>query len=171
MKRNVILTAILTLFLTVSSVGAQEKAANFLGSWKLAETGNKGANKFGVESVTISVSEADGKLIIERSGKYTGREASSSTEAYKIDEDTEVSVIGGFMGGVQYRSLRFLTSDKLQFLTKLNTDVGQRLTRATWKLSEDGKTLTVKQDYRTSSLSGAGTPGVYLSSKQVFTKQ
>jgi hypothetical protein len=171
MKRNVILTAIFSLFLTVSSVCAQDTAANFLGSWKLAETGNKWLEKFGVESMTINVSEADGKLVIERSGKSAGRDASFSTEAYKINEDTETSVIGGLMGGVQYRSLRFLNSNKLQFLTKLNADVGQRLTRATWKLSEDGKILTIKQDYRTSSLNGSGTPGAYLSSKFVFTKQ
>lgn len=171
MKRNVMLTAIFTLFLSVSCVCAQEKAANFLGSWKLAETGNKWLEKFGVETMTINVSESDGKLIIERSGKSAGRDASSSTEAFKINEDTEVSVIGGFSGGVQYRSLRFLNANKLQFLTKLNADIGQRLTRATWKLSEDGKTLTIRQDYRTSSLSGTGTPGAYLSNKIVFTRQ
>ena len=174
MKKNMILPAILTLLISASTTFAQQKVDNFLGSWKLAETGNKWLKKFGTESMAINVKEAGGKLVIERSGNSYGKTitTASSTEAYKISEDTETSVIGGWMGGVQYRWLRILKPNKLQFLTKLNTDNGVRLTRITWVISEDGKTLTVRQDFKVSYLDGSrASGGGYSSNKLVFTRQ
>ncbi|MGC2238965.1 MAG: hypothetical protein WA584_22615 [Pyrinomonadaceae bacterium] len=163
MKRKIILLFALSLILTASTVFAQQETDNFLGKWKLAETGNKWLEKYGVESMTINVSEENGKLIIERSGKSSIYKSlsPSSTEVYNINEDTEISFPDArYSVGVQYRRLRILNANKLQFLTKIKpADLGETLTRATWILSEDGKTLTVKQE------------GMYGTNKIVFTKQ
>jgi len=163
MKKNIILMMAFTFLLTASTIFAQQKTDNFLGVWKLAETGNKWLEKYRVESMTINVSEEDGKLIIERSGKGLGYEyiAPISTEVYNINGDTDVTILEArYLAGVKYRRLRLLTANKLQFLTKVKpSDLHETLSRATWILSEDGRTLTVKQE------------GMYGASKIFFTKQ
>jgi hypothetical protein len=171
MKRNLILIAAFIFLIAVSTTFAQQKTDNFLGTWKLSETGNKPSDKSGLKSLTITVSENNGKLKIERNGQNLNDADLSSTEAYKINEDTETSVIGGFMGGVEFRRLRVLKSNKLQFLTTLKGDYSITTLRATWIISGDGKTLTIKRDYITSSVEPNGKPGAYISSKLVFTKQ
>ena len=169
MKRNLILIAAFTFLTAVSTSFAQQKTDNFLGTWKLSET--KQSDKSGLKSLTITVSEDSGKLKIERNGQSLNAADLSSTEAYKINEDTETSVIGGFMGGVESRRLRILKSNKLQFITTLKGDYSITTLRATWLISGDGKTLTIKRDYITSSVEPNGKPGAYISSKMVFTKQ
>jgi hypothetical protein len=163
MTRKIILLLALSLILTASTAFAQKETDNFLGKWKLAETGNKWLDKYGVEWMTINVSEENGKLIIERSGKSSKYRslAPSYTEVYKLNEKTDISLLDGqYLFGVQYRRLRILNTNKLQFLTKVKpADIGETLTRATWILSEDGTTLTVKQE------------GMYGTNKIFFTKQ
>ena len=171
MKRNLILISAFAFLVAVSTTFAQQKTNNFLGTWKLSETENKQSDKFGLKSMTMTVSEDGGKLKIERNSQSLNDVALSSSEAYKINEDTETSVIGGFMGGVEFRRLRLLKENKLQFITTLKGDYAIRTTRATWVISDDGKTLTIKRDYITSSVEPTGRSGTYISSKLVFTKQ
>lgn len=161
MARKLILLAF-SLALFVSASFAQQKSANFLGTWKLAESENN--SKAG--KTTITVTETGKDLIIERNHQKAGNaETYSFKTSYKISGATTTKLIAGQFGGVEITSLRFLKDNKLQLLKTMRTDpdlqtvVGSTPSRETWTLSEDGKTLTVKIVAR------------YASSKMVFVKE
>lgn len=161
---------LITLFLSVSTIFAQQKSANFLGVWKLVKSESKRANK----SLTLSVTQTGNDLVIERSSPQVNSTNTSLplTETYKVTESAKVSLASGRFGGVVSQQLRFFNEHKLQLLSEANSDNFTTSIRETWVLSEDGKTLTIKSDFRmwskTPSVNDA--PG-YTSTKMVFTRQ
>lgn len=164
-KRITLLCAFLLLF-TSSAIFAQQKSANFLGTWKLVESSDKWEEKSGVKWMTMTVTEAAGELFIERSHqKADNAETYSHKTSYKTTGATITRLIAGQYGGVEIRSLRFLKDNKMQLVTTVRRDpdletiLTSTAQRETWKVSEDGKTLTVKSVNR------------YYSSKMIFTKQ
>ena len=153
-KKIIFLFAFLLIF-TVPTIFAQQKTTNFLGTWKLDETRIKPNDRYSPKSMTITVSETDGKLKIERKGTD-----SNDTDLYQINEKTEITVPKrSYAVGVRYRRVRFLKPNKMQLFTSFKSTFREDLSIATWIISEDGKTLTIKYT------------GPYSSPKLVFTKQ
>lgn len=160
MKKKLVFVSIFLLILTVSATFAQRKADNFLGKWKLAETGNKWAEKSRIESMTIVVTEENNDLIIEKMSKSSANAFSNVSRVnYKINGDTITTVIGGLSGGVESRRLRFVKDHRLQFLWSYHRDLDLVSNRETWTISEDGKTLTVNHQSK------------YTFTKMIFTKE
>lgn len=149
--------AIVTIFLTASTIFAQQKTGNFLGTWKLAETNNR-TNELNIKSMTITVTETDKDLIIERNTQKSDI-GFSSKNIYKTSGATTTSLVGGRFGGLETQFLRFVKNNKLELLWAFQGERDGRSSREIWTVSEDGKTLTVLQK------------GAYISGKLVFTKQ
>ena len=160
MTRKLVFLFALSLIFTVSTAFAQQRSKNFLGTWKLAETGNDSVKKRGTESMTINVTEDGDFLVVEKIGKGTDNIYSSTTKTnFKINGNPITTVSGGFLRGFESRRLRFEKDNKLQFLMSTYYDLDRRLTREIWTVSKDGKTLTVKH------------AGRYAWSKMIFTKE
>jgi hypothetical protein len=157
MKKNVILMAIITIFLTASTIFAQQKTGNFLGTWKLAET-NNWTNELNIKSMTITVTETDKDLIIERNTQKPDI-SFSAKNIYKTSGATTTSLVGGRLGGLETQFLRFVKDNKLELLWGFQGEKDGWSNREIWTVSENGKTLTVLQKSQ------------YVSGKLVFTKQ
>lgn len=158
MTRKIVFLLAFSLIFAGSTIFSQQKTSNFLGTWKLDDASIKPNDRFGPKKpITIKVSEADGKLRIE--SKTQGYNH-AYTEFYQLNEKTEITVPKARYGvSVRYRRVRFLRPNKLQLFTTYRSPDREDLNRITWILSEDGKTLTVKNS------------GSYSSNKLVFTKQ
>lgn len=163
MRRKLVFASIFLLILTGSTMFAQRKADNFLGKWKL-ETGNKWAEKWRIESMTIVVTEKNNELIVEKISKSSLNAFSNIDRInYKINGGMITTVIGGLSGGIETRRLRFVKDDRLQFLWSYQRDYQSNFditsTRETWTIFADGKTLTVNNQTK------------YVSTKTIFTKE
>jgi HSP20 family molecular chaperone IbpA len=157
MTRKFMFLFAFSLIFTVPTIFAQQKTTNFLGTWKLDETKIKPNDRYSPKSMMINVSETDGKLRIVQ--KIPGFNH-ASVELYQVNEKTEITVPKeSYAVGVRYRRVRFLQPNKMQLFTTFKSTDREDLQRATWIISEDGKTLTIKY------------PGPYSSAKLVFIKQ
>lgn len=158
MTRKFMFLFAFSLIFTVPTIFAQQKTTNFLGIWKLDETKIKPNDRYSPKSMTINVSETDGKLRIEKKSPGSNH---AYTEFYQVNEKTEITVPKkpSYAVGVRYRRVRFLQPNKMQLFTTFKSTDREDLQRATWIISEDGKTLTIKY------------PGPYSSAKLVFIKQ
>lgn len=160
MIRKLIFLFTLSLIFTISTAFAQQKAKNFLGTWKLAETGNDSAKHHSTGWTGINVSEDGDFLVIEKISTGTAFFPPYTDKInYKINGNPITTVGGRMFGGFKTRRLRFVKDNKLQFLTSTYYDLDRRLFRETWKVSEDGKTLTVKHE------------GKYAWGKMIFTRE
>lgn len=172
MKKNVILTAIFTLFLMVSANFAQDKTSDYLGSWTLDTSKSKLGKMIskGIKSQTLNIKQDGSNFIIETNTQSASTDKPATvTDVYRTTESVKTSLVGGRFGGVTTQSLQFRKKNKLELRSELSSDNLSMSVKDTWSLSEDGKTLTIK---RISSASGKGTEtSSNMYTTWVFTKQ
>ena len=183
MKVRIVLMTIFTLVLTVAAVSAQNRTANFAGSWTLDASKSKLDERMRIESMTLTVAQTDKELKVETKTKRAARpegemgggqgrgggmgRGGDGTTTYaldgketKVEQETQMGKIP-----VIYKA----NPEKGGKLTLISTrtisgQMGEMTikTKETWSLSEDGKTLTVKRETE--------TPRGTQTSEMIFTK-
>lgn len=186
MKKTIFLTAFICL-LAISAF-AQDKKADFSGTWTLDAGKSKLDERARVESMTLTVTQSDKEFKIETATKRLpppegmsqgdngqgggmrrgggGGFAGDGTRSYSLDGKETTTEAEGRMGKTLVKSKAELDGGKLKLssVRVMNTQMGEVsiTTKETWTLSGDGKTLTVKREME--------TPRGTNSSEMVFTK-
>lgn len=182
MKRILFMTAF--VFLLAFSAFAQNKTADFSGSWTLDVSKSKLDERARVESMAKTVTQTDKDIKIETTTKRLpppdgamqgggmrrggGFGGGDGTFTYTLDGKESSAETDGPMGKMPLKLKANLESDgklKLVSSSTFSTQMGEIsiTTRETWSLSEDGKTLTVKREME--------SPRGTNSSEMIFTKK
>ena len=116
MKKNGILITIISLFLAVAAISAQEKTTNFSGTWELDSGKSKLGERTRVESVTMVVSQTGKDLKVEKTTKRALRNESGikggTPNAGGMPEGMGRPVSGSFTGGDMKQSLSYSLEGK-----------------------------------------------------------
>jgi len=169
MKRNILLAAAVMLFAMAISASAQ-KASDFSGTWTLDTAKSQPADA-AVESQTLVVTQTAAELKYERT---TVRKADAdqgrggrgmmgggnATASFSLDGKETVTEQEGRMGKIPVTNKAAVAGDgsvKLSSTRTFNGPQGEMsfTVNETWKLSADGKTLTIERE--TNSPRGAST--------------
>lgn len=186
MKKVLFLTAFVCL-LAVSAF-AQDKKADFSGSWTLDVSRSKLDERARIESMTMTVAQTDKDIKVETATKRLpppadamqsggggqgggmrrgGGFGGDGTFLYTLDGKESSIETDGPMGKVPVKLKAEIDGGKLKLSSTrtFNTQMGEvsMTTKETWTLSDDGKTLTVKRDTE--------TPRGTNSSEMVFTRK
>jgi len=187
MKKTFFLAAFVCLM--AISAFAQDKKADFSGSWTLDASKSKLDERARIESMTMTVAQTDKDIKVETATKRlpppdggggngqgggTGRGGGmgfgggDGTTSYTLDGKETSTEVEGRMGKVPVKLKAELEKDGKLKLSRVSTFSGQMgeitiTTKETWSLSDDGKTLTVKRDME--------SPRGTNSSEMVFTKK
>ena len=187
MKVRIVFTAMFTLVLAVAAISAQDRTANFAGTWTLDASKSKLDERMrsNIESMTWTVTQTDKELKIETKTKRAprpegetggGQGRGMGRGAFGGGDGTTVYSLDGKETKVEQET----QMGKIPVLYKANLEKGGKLTlsssrtisgqmgemtittKETWTLSEDGKTLSVKRETE--------TPRGPQVSEMVFTK-
>ena len=188
MKVRIVFMTVLTLVLAAAAISAQDRTANFAGTWTLDAGKSKLDERMRVESMTLNVTQTDKELKVETKIKRAARPegemggsgqgggqgrgmgggfgGGDGTTVYTLDgKETKVEQETP-MGKVPVLYKANLEKGKLILSSsrKISGQMGETTitTKETWTLSEDGKTLTVKRERE--------TPRGSQTSEMVFTK-
>lgn len=169
MSKKIVFRAIISLFLAVMTISAQEKATDFSGNWELDKAKSKLDERTRIESMTMNVTQSDKELKIatiakrsappEGANRGGGRQGGGGfgggdgTQTYSLDgKETKTQVGGGQFAGEATFKAKW-EKDKLKLTSSRNIETPNGAisisTKETWSLSEDGKSLTVKRDMET----------------------
>jgi hypothetical protein len=178
-------------FIFAASAAAQNKAANFAGTWELDLSKSKLGERGGmIESQTLTVTQTDKEITIQTATKRTpppadaapntrgggrmggggfgrGFGGGDSATTYALDGKETKAEIEGRMGKIPVTLKAKADGSKLQ-LSSSSTFTGQMgdvtmTTKEKWELSSDGKTLTVETE--------RSSPRGSESTTKVFTKK
>lgn len=181
MKKNVILTAIISLFLAAAAVSAQEKSIDFSGNWELDAGKSKLGGQSRIESMTMVVSQDGKELKVETKTKYAftpekeveGSEKSggrirtnvggnfgdvTQTAVYSLNGVETKSEIPGIPVATTTFKAKFEKDGKLHLFSSRALENPKGATAAVkeiWSLSADGKTLTIVREQETPGKSSA----------------
>jgi hypothetical protein len=190
MKKTIFLAAFICL-LAISAF-AQDKKADFSGSWTLDVSKSKLDERSRIESMTMTVTQTDKDIKVETAtkrlpppegaggngqggggmggggGMRRGGFGGDGTTVYALGGKETITETETPMGKMPVKLKADLEKDgklKLSSSRTFNTPNGEvsMTAKEAWTLSEDGKTLTVKRD--TESPRGTN------SSEMVFTKK
>ena len=185
MKKNLFLTAIISLLLAVVSISAQEKATDFSGNWELDVNKSKLDERMRLESMTMNVAQTEKDIKIEtttkraengggmnRGGGMFGN--GTQTVTYSLVEGSFLEAVtissnvgGGNTSGKTILEAKMETDGKLNLssVRTFNTQMGEMTitVKEVWSLSDEGKTLTVRREMQ--------TPRGNNSSELVFAKK
>jgi hypothetical protein len=168
---------------------AQDKKADFSGTWTLDTSKSKLDERARVESMTMTVAQTDKDIKIETAtkrlpppegaggngqgggggmGRGMGFGGGDGTTSYTLDGKETSTEVEGRMGKMPVKLKAELEKDGKLKLSRSSTFSGQMgeitvTTKETWSLSDEGKTLTVKRE--------SETPRGTNSSEMVFTKK
>lgn len=190
MKKNIILTAIISLFLAAAAVSAQERTIDFSGNWQLDAGKSKLDRQSRVESMTMVVAQSGKELKVETKTKpaFTPEKQTRGGDDQKGSEMVRANVGGNFgdltqnavysLDGLERKSeipgipiatttfkAKFEKDGKLHLVSSRALDNPKGATAAIkeiWSLSADGKVLTVVREQ--------DAPGGKTSSEMVFYK-
>ncbi len=178
MKRNLVLTAIFSLFVLAISASAQ--TSNFSGTWTLDVKASKLGERNSIESQTLTVAQTATDLTVTPATKRTpppegggggrmgggGMGGGDRATTYVLDGKEVKSEIEGRMGKMPVTTTAKIDGGKIVISTSstFTTPNGEMSTsnKETWSLSADGKTLTINGERN----SPRGTD----STTRVFTK-
>jgi hypothetical protein len=173
MKKNVILTAIISLFLGAATISAQQKTIDFSGNWELDAGKSKLGRQTRVESITMIVSQTGKELKVEtktkhaftpeaetRGGEKKGGEMirtnvggnfgdTTQTVSYNLDGVETKSEIPGIPNATTVFKAKFENDGKLHLFSSRALETPKGVTAAVkeiWTLSADGKTLTIVRE-------------------------
>lgn len=178
MKKRFVPAALAMLLVAAFGVFAQNSAKDYSGSWKLDVEKSELGARSRVQSMEMTVSQTATELNVERKaelseaagggmgGRRGGGPGGGKLSYDLTGKETKMEASGGFGGNVVLKA-------------KVEKDGGLKLTQdrsfegpmgamtiktvENWKLSDDGKTLTVS--------SSTETPRGTRSQKMVFAKQ
>lgn len=185
MKRLVFLSVFVCLA-AFAAVAQDKTATNFSGSWTLDASKSKLDERARIESMTLTVTQTDKDIKVETATKRLpppeganqgggqgggmgrgGFGGGDGATTYTLDGKETATEIEGRMGKIPVKLKAELDGGKLKLTrsSTINTPNGEftSVTKETWTLSDDGKTLTVKRDTE--------TPRGTNSSEMVFTKK
>lgn len=190
MKKKVILTMVVSLFLAVAAASAQTAKTNFAGDWTLDVSKSKLPENARIESMTMKVTQTDKELKIERSTKRApGNERGSGggmggmmrgdgaaqTETYSLDgKETSADFSGERGTGKEIRKATFTPDGKLSLTVTRNIN-GERgnftiKTNETWELADAaGNALKVTRYMETPR--GATNAELYFTKKALDAAQ
>lgn len=189
MKKNIILTAIISLFLAATVVFAQEKTIDFSGNWEFDAGKSKLGGQTRIESMTMIVSQIGKELKVETKTKYAfapgtevrGSEKSggrirtnvggnfgdiTQSAAYSLDGVETKSEIPGIPIATTKFKAKFEKDGKLHLFSSRaleNPKGAIAAVKEIWSLSADGKILTVVREQE--------APGGKSSTEMVFNKK
>ena len=176
MKKNVILTVIISLFLAAATISAQQKTIDFSGNWELDAGKSKLGGQARVESMTMIVSQNGKELKVEtktkhaftpeaetRGGEKNGETMvrknvggtfgdTTQTVAYNLDGVETKSEIPGIPIATTVFKAKFEKDGKLHLFSSRALENPKGATAAVkeiWTLSADGKTLTIVREEET----------------------
>lgn len=186
MKKNIVLAAVFSLFALALSVSAQ-KAVDYSGTWTLDVSKSKLDERARIESMTMTVTQTAKDIKIDSKtvraprpegapggvggGTGTGRGGGfgngDATTTYLLDGKEMTVEQDSPLGKVPVKLKANVDGDKLKLSSTrtFNTPNGEitAITRESWSLAPDAKTLTVQRD--------SETPRGTNSSTMVFTKK
>jgi hypothetical protein len=169
MKKHVILTAILSLFMLAISVSAQ-KAPSFAGTWTLdvAKSKLSDREKAAIESQVLTAVQTDKDVKVTtvtkrvapagaaapqgggNGGPRGGMGGGEMTATYTFDGKEIVTETQGPNGAIPTKTTSKWDGSKLVITTSrtFNSPNGEvtSVTKDTWELSADGKTLTINRE-------------------------
>lgn len=73
MKMKIVLIAMFTLVLAVAAISAQDRTANFAGTWTLDASKSKLGERMRIEAMTLNVTQTDKELKVETKTKRAPR--------------------------------------------------------------------------------------------------
>mgnify|MGYP001238881512 CR=1 FL=1 len=177
MKRVVFLTAAFCL-LSLAAF-AQEKPADYSGTWNLDISKSKLDERSRIESMKLTVTQTEKDITVvpetkrqapPDGGMGRGGRAGlggDSTLTYSLDGKETKTELASAMGTVPVTLKATSAGGKLTLTSTrtFNTQMGEMTmtTKEVWSLSADGKTLTVEREQQTPRGTNAAT--------HVFTKQ
>lgn len=172
MKKVSILGVIFCSLLMMSAVFAQNKAANFAGSWELDLTKSKLPERMRVESMTMNITQTEKELKVETNTKRPappegagggmgggggmrggGMGGGNSIETYSLDEKettTKSDAAGNMPASTTMLKAGKEKDGKLKLISSRSFDtpsgsMTQKKTE-TWELVDGGKALKVTRD-------------------------
>jgi hypothetical protein len=166
MRKTLFLLVLFALSLT--SVLAQTKAANYAGEWSLDMKKSELPRMMqNVESMTMTVTQDEKTLKTTTSTKGGAREMPAQSISYSLEGKETVAEVGGMMGGTATLKAKIEKDGKLilNSVRKANFQ-GNEVTitiKDRWELIDEGKTLKISRT--------TDTPRGSMSSTLYFTKQ
>ena len=161
MKRSLLFTAVLTLFVMAVSVSAQ-KAGSFSGTWALDVSKSKLGERNNIESQTLTVVQTDKDIKITTStkraappagapaGRGGGMGGGDNTVTYTLDGKEVVIEQESQMGKIPVKMTGKADGGKLNLASSrtFQTPNGEMTStsKETWSLSADGATLTIDRE-------------------------
>ena len=168
MKRNFFVLAIFAVMALAISAAAQDKTANFSGTWELDVAKSKLGDRAMIESQTLTVTQTDKDITIKTDTKRTPppADAAASPRAggrmgggfgggddnvtYTLDGKEVKTEVDGRMGKMPVTRSAKISGGKLQ-ISSSRTFTGQNgemtmTNKEKWELSSDGKTLTINAE-------------------------
>jgi hypothetical protein len=136
------LSGLFVFFLTSAGLLAQP---NFSGTWGLNESkSNFGNSEFRMAAVTMVITQQGNTLSVEST--QPGFDGGEMKQSAKYNLDGKPSENPGFMDMVR-KSVISWSADKtaMTVTTTMNFDGNEFKTSETWKLSADGKVITIDQ--------------------------
>ncbi|HUF04924.1 MAG TPA: hypothetical protein VMM38_12210 [Aridibacter sp.] len=175
MNKRIFACAALAVLAAVSFAAAQNKTPDYSGKWKLDMSKSELGERSMLESMDMTVEQTADTLSVERTPKFArggegvGGLAGGNLGGGKMTYDLsgKETKSEGAMGGEVALTAEVGKEGGLILLQKRNLDTQMGSfsikTLELWKLSADGKTLTV--------LSSTETPRGNRSQKMVFSRQ
>lgn len=162
MKKNLVFSAILSLFVLAIAVSAQ-KATNFSGTWTLDVSKSKLGDRNTIESQTLTVVQTDKDIKITPATKRMAPPAGApagggggrmgggdTTSTYTLDGKETTVEIESQMGKIPVKYTGKWDSGKLVLSSSrtMTTPNGEMTstTKETWEMGADAKSLTVNRE-------------------------
>ena len=166
MKRKIILTTIVSLFLA-AAVSAQT-ATNYAGVWELDAGKSKLPATMQVESMTLKVTQTDTELTVESTSKGAAKRGGTTSVVYNLEGKESVKEAGsGMMASKETRRAAFTADGKLNlnFTRSFKSETGDvnLKTNEIWELLDEGKTMKVTRYMETPR--GATNAEMYFTGK------
>lgn len=156
MKKLLFLTAAVCLFSVAAF--AQDKKANYSGTWTLDVSKSKLGDRNSIESQTLTVTQTATDIKVETATKRAAPPAGAGggggmgrgggfggdgTTTYALDGKEVKSEVQGQGGSMGVTTKAKLDGGKFMVTRSVTTPMGDRVSSESWELSADGNTLTV----------------------------
>lgn len=173
MLKKLFIAALFATFMSASASAQESKVENFLGSWKMTKFSGSQKNE-SFSSMRLTISQSGDEITIVRSPQSPLSSKDFpvlQTNRFNLDGSVSVHSLGSRSGGKMENRLSVPAANKLRFDSEMNDDIYITKIREVWKISDDGKTLTVESFYSISSKIGSGSPFNTASTKITFSRE
>jgi hypothetical protein len=158
MKKNLVISAVLTLF--VLAVAASAQTPNFSGNWDLDVSKSKLGDRNNIKSQTLAITQTATDIKVVTASERTpppadapaggrpggggmGGRGGDGTATYTIDGKDVKTEVQNQMGTMTVTTNAKIDGGKLVVKRTTTTPNGDRVSSESWELSTDGNTLTI----------------------------